>query len=74
MQSNINLWQELSKAKLIEGKQAKPKLESPWFIKLLLSISGWFGALFLVVAFGGFMSLTLDIKVKDFPFLFKLIF
>ncbi len=73
MQSNMNLWQELSNAKLVEGEEAKVELESPWFIKLLLSISGWFGALFLIVAFGGFMALTLDINVKDFPFILTLI-
>ena len=68
MQSNINLWQELSTANLIEGEEPKLELESPWFIKLLLSISGWFGALFLIIAFGGFINLTLDIDVEKFPF------
>ena len=73
MQNNINLWQELSNAQLVEGEEAKAELESPWFIKILLSISGWFGALFLTVALGGFMALTLDVNVKDFPLLLTLL-
>ncbi len=63
----MSLWETLSHAKLVEGKAPELELESPWYIKFLLSVSGWFGALFFTIAFGSLMVLTLKINVEDFP-------
>ena len=67
-QSKI-VWEKLSKLNLIEGKEVKSEPESPWYIKLLVSISGWFGALFLVVFIGATLGLILGRNIEDFAFL-----
>ena len=73
MQNNLNTWEELSTANLIEGDKVQHELESPWFIKLLLSISGWFGAFFLIIAFGGTIALTIGDNVENLPFLLVIV-
>lgn len=49
------LWQTLQQAGVVQGEMPpKNKDESPWYIKLLLGISGWLAALFLMgfIGFG----------------------
>ena len=47
------LWQKLQHAGLVQGEMpAKNTEQSPWFIKLLLAISGWLAALFLMGSIG----------------------
>jgi flagellar biogenesis protein FliO len=67
--SSKRLWKGLVEANLIEGDAPHLELESPWYIKLLLSISGWFGAVFLLIFIGSFLSLTLKINIESFPLL-----
>lgn len=51
------LWQKLHHAGLVQGEiPAKNTEQSPWFIKILLAISGWLAALFLM----GFIALGLS--------------
>jgi len=51
------LWQKLHHAGLVQGETpAKNTEQSPWFIKLLLAISGWLAALFLM----GFIGIGLS--------------
>lgn len=51
------LWQKLQHAGLVQGDiPAKNTGQSPWFIKLLLAISGWLAALFLM----GFIGIGLS--------------
>ena len=43
------VWTALQKAGLVQGPAPEPgKLESPWYVKLLLAFSGWLAALFLL--------------------------
>jgi hypothetical protein len=51
------LWQQLQEKSLVNGEfQPTEKVESPWFIKLLLALSGWFSSIFIF----GFLLLTLN--------------
>ncbi len=45
------------------------RVESPWFIKILLSLSGWLGALFLLFSLGGFFMLIIDVDLTEYPLL-----
>lgn len=43
------LWKKLQHAGMVQGEMpANSTVESPWYIKLLLGISGWLAALFLM--------------------------
>ena len=46
----IELWERLLQAGLVQG--AAPQAEaghSPWFVRVMLGVAGWFGALFLLL-------------------------
>jgi uncharacterized membrane protein len=64
-QSRKKVWEILSKEKLVEGDIINSEPESPWYIKILLSISGWFGAFFLLLFVGGFFGLIFSRRVED---------
>jgi len=68
-QSRKKVWKLLVKHDLIEGEVAENEPESPWYIKLLVSISGWFGAFFLVIFLGGVFGLILGRNIEDFSLL-----
>ena len=56
------LWGKLLHAGIVEGlapEQASPP--SPWFVRVMLGIAGWFGALFLLI----FVGLGLSFIVKN---------
>ena len=57
-----DLWTILSHAGLTQGEKGEEVLESPWYIKVLLALSGWIGALFLLV----FMALILGLIFAGF--------
>src|SRR5262245_53549352 len=43
------LWQQLSEAGLVQGDlPARVESPSPWFIRLMLGVAGWIGALFIL--------------------------
>lgn len=55
------LWALLTKAEIVEGDRPRSQnINSPWYIKSLLAISGWLGALFLlgfiILAFNSFLE------------------
>lgn len=63
---NQQLFNNLKSLSLVEGEMPKRELESPWYIKLLLSVSGWFGAFFLVIFIGGLVALASNMKDELF--------
>ena len=47
------MWEALSRTGLIEGAVPETgKLESPWYVKVLLAFSGWLAAVFLLLFIG----------------------
>ncbi|MCL1046464.1 DUF4401 domain-containing protein [Shewanella electrodiphila] len=55
--NQTSLWQSLLHHGVVSGEQpAKAEIQSPWFVKLLLAISGWFAALFFL----GFLALAME--------------
>ena len=73
MQSSREVWNRLLNAGLVEGEEPKLEVKSPWYVKLLLSLSGWVGALFLVVFVGGVLGVMIGRNVDNFPLLLTLI-
>jgi hypothetical protein len=58
---NDSLWAVLAQHHLITGEEPLSKeLSSPWYIKLLLAISGWLAAAFLIGFLGVGFSRILD--------------
>ncbi len=56
------LWATLVQAGVVEGQTPElPKLDSPWFVKLLLAFSGWLAAIFLL----GFVSLGIQFLMES---------
>ena len=56
------LWQQLQDKALVKGEfQPTETLDSPWFIKLLLALSGWFASLFIL----GFLLLILQDLIES---------
>jgi hypothetical protein len=52
-----NIWNRLKQAHLVQGiPPGLASLDSPWYIKLLLGISGWLAAIFLL----GFLALVFE--------------
>ena len=59
------LWARLSAADLVEGSQPEPEPRgSPWFVRLMLGIAGWIGALFLLGFVGAALSSIIDDAVS----------
>lgn len=51
-----SVWRRLERAGLVAGEAPEvPEADSPWFVKLLLALSGWLASLFLL----GALALTL---------------
>ncbi|PLX97667.1 MAG: hypothetical protein C0622_12690 [Desulfuromonas sp.] len=51
------LWNKLERAGLVSGdRPATPPGESPWYVRLLLAISGWLASLFFLGFFGAAIS------------------
>lgn len=60
-QQTEDIWAALHEAGIVQGKLPETgKLESPWFVKVLLGLSGWLAACFLL----GFIGM-------GFEFIFK---
>ncbi len=56
------LWTRLSAGGFLEGAQPEPEPPgSPWFVRLMLGIAGWIGALFLL----GFVGFALTFIMDD---------
>jgi uncharacterized protein DUF4401 len=60
--NTTELWERLLQARLVQG--AAPAAEagrSPWFVRVMLGVAGWFGALFLLI----FVGLGLSFIIKN---------
>lgn len=54
-----SLWAQLTQAGLVEGDApAESGIETPWYIRTMLGIAGWIGAMFLLGAVGGVFSMV----------------
>jgi hypothetical protein len=52
------LWLRLREARLVEGDMPASEPAPPWFVRLMLGIAGWLGAIFLLAFVGiGFAAL-----------------
>tara|TARA_R110001583_G_scaffold7720_10_gene38000 strand:+ start:25818 stop:26891 length:1074 start_codon:yes stop_codon:yes gene_type:complete len=50
MKTQQILWQQLEQNNLVSGEYQKPELlNTPWFVKILLALSGWFTSLLIFV-------------------------
>lgn len=57
-----SIWNLLLEADLVQGLEPESKqLESPWYIKVLLAISGWLAALFLL----GFLGVGFELIFRN---------
>jgi hypothetical protein len=44
-----NIWDRLAAERLVEGERPEPgPAQSPWYVRVMLGIAGWIGALFLL--------------------------
>ena len=50
------VWADLLKAGLVQGVSPELSVRSPWFVRVMLGVAGWFGALFLLFFVGLAMS------------------
>ncbi len=61
------LWMKLEQANLVQGDMPNMDLvKSPWYIKMLLAISGWLGAIFLLGFFIVVFSVLLGVSAVSF--------
>ena len=59
-----DLWARLSASDVVSGERPEPVPSgSPWFVRLMLGIAGWIGALFLL----GFVGTALEFILEDGP-------
>ena len=58
------LWSRLLHAGLVQGEAPqKASARSPWFVRVMLGVAGWFGALFLLLFVGFGMKFILETPV-----------
>ncbi len=63
------MWMDLLRAGVVQGTAPQPgKLESPWYVKILLAVSGWIASLFLL----GFLAMACMAIVDDSTFAFSI--
>jgi hypothetical protein len=56
-----SLWARLSADDLVEGdRPEQDKAASPWFVRVMLGIAGWIGALFLIAFVGAAFAFIMD--------------
>jgi uncharacterized membrane protein len=55
-----NTWQTLLDAGLVSGSPQATKLESPWYVRLMLGVAGWIAAIFLLGFFAVFITRLFD--------------
>ena len=56
-----SLWQRLREAGLAQGERPGGDAEAPWFVRFMLGIAGWIGALFLF----GFFALAMHSLLRE---------
>lgn len=63
------LWQSLKDAGLVAGERPLPGVVvAPWFVRAMLGVSGWIGALFLLTFVGMGLSFVMESTVASFGF------
>ena len=72
-QNSMTVWETLLSKQMVAGEKPTLELASPWYIKLLLSLSGWFGALFLVIFTGGMLVIMMCVSIDRYPGILGLI-
>ncbi len=66
-QSDLVLWPSLQRAGLVQGEAPEAgQVETPWFVKVLLAISGWLAALFILGFIGAAFILVFRNNVAAF--------
>jgi uncharacterized membrane protein len=56
-----DLWDRLAAERLVEGERPEPeRARSPWYVRVMLGIAGWIGALFLLGFVGTAFALVMD--------------
>lgn len=61
-QHSLPIWATLQEAGLVQGAApTTEKLESPWYVKVLLAFSGWFASLFLL----GFLGVGFEAILRS---------
>jgi len=66
---STTVWEKLLVSGLLTGEQPTNEMSSPWYIKLLLAVSGWFGALFLVIFIGGSFGIIFGWNMEEYAIL-----
>jgi hypothetical protein len=60
--NTAELWGRLRQAGLVQGELSETEsAHSPWFVRVMLGVAGWFGALFLLL----FVGLGLEFIIKS---------
>jgi len=55
------LWDRLAAEGLVEGERPAPgRAASPWYVRVMLGIAGWIGALFLMMAIGTGLAFVIE--------------
>jgi len=63
------LWARLREGALVEGEMpAAGEARSPWFVRLMLGIAGWIGALFLLGFVGAGLAFVMKSSLASFLF------
>jgi hypothetical protein len=57
----LALWSRLREAGIVEGDAPEGGLHSPWYVRVMLGVAGWIGALFLL----GFLGLGFTVLMKS---------
>lgn len=61
-ETRLALWNRLEAARLVAGEMPAPgEARVPWFVRVMLGVAGWIGALFLL----GFVGALFAFLVKD---------
>ncbi|GAA0813702.1 DUF4401 domain-containing protein [Colwellia asteriadis] len=67
------LWQALSDANIVEGDApTRNMLSSPWYVKALLAMSGWLGAIFILAFILAIFSFFMEEPIACFIMSFAL--
>jgi len=60
------LWQQLQVAGLVVGEPATGPAPAPWFVRTMLGVAGWIGALFLLMFVGMGLRFVVDSAAASF--------
>jgi Domain of unknown function (DUF4401) len=62
MSASRSLWAQLHDARLVEGNLPPPPVpRSPWYVRVMLGVAGWIGALFLL----GFVGVGFAVVIES---------